>query len=255
MTLLDIFLGEFLGTMFLILLGNGVVANCIFKNTLGAKSGFLAITIGWGIAVFIGVFIANSFGTGGHLNPAVTTTLWVKGAITSGQAGVYYGSEFLGAGIGQLVVSAFYWNHIKEADNKNALISIHSTGPTHKKTLSNLLSEFVGTGVLVACALALTPSMMNGSPESKTFIDMKDIMRFAGPLSMGIVVLSIGISLGGTTGYAINPARDLAPRIVYALMPYKNKPANSANWSYSWIPVVAPLAAGVVVGAFGRLIS
>ena len=246
MSILDIFLGEFLGTMFLILLGNGVVANCVFKKTIGARSGFLAITIGWGIAVFVGVFVANSFGTGGHLNPAVTIMQWVKGDKTSAQSMVYFASELLGAAVGQLIVSAFYFNHINEVENKDSIISIHSTGPTHEKTFSNLFSEFIGTAVLVSCAMVLGLSM-NDNAEG--------MMRFVGPFSMGLVVLGIGISLGGTTGYAINPARDLMPRIIYTIMPYKNKPANSANWKYGWIPVVAPLVAGALVGAFGRLME
>lgn len=246
MTLLDVFLGEFLGTLVLILLGNGVVANVVFKRTGGAKAGFLAITTGWGLAVFLGVMVANSFATGGHLNPAVTTMLWVKGDIEVDYAFTYYGSEFLGAIIGQIIVSTFYWQHIKEKENKEVVLAMHSTSPTHKQAWSNLFSEFVGTAILVSCAMIL-PLTFNGSNDPL----MTTILGFAGPLSMGLVVFSIGISLGGTTGYAINPARDLGPRIVHALMPYAHK--QKSNWTYSWIPVLAPLLAGVVVGGFGRL--
>lgn len=245
MTLLDIFLGEFLGTMFLIILGNGVVANSVFKKTLGSKSGWILISMGWGLAVFVGIVVANNWGTGGHLNPAVTIMQWVKGDVNWDQALVYFASEIFGALIGQIIISLFYWNHISDVENKDSIISMHSTGPTHnKKPMSNLFSEFIGTGVLVTVAMTISLSMNDSS---------LGILKFVGPLVMGFVVLSIGVSLGGTTGYAINPARDFIPRVVYALMPYKNKPPKSANWSYSWIPVVAPLFAGVVVGLFGRL--
>ncbi|NQZ65739.1 MAG: aquaporin family protein [Mycoplasmatales bacterium] len=246
--LLDIFLGEFLGTMFLIILGNGVVANCVFKKTIGAKSGFLAITFGWAIAVFVGVLIANAFNTGGHLNPAVTVMQWVKGNLSWDKALIYFASEFSGALFGQIIISIFYLNHINDFENKNEILSMHSTGPTHKNYFSNLFSEFIGTAVLVSCAMVLGLSMNSSDPT------MNSIMKFAGPLSMGIVVLGIGISLGGTTGYAINPCRDLMPRIVYTIAPYKNKPLNSANWGYAFVPVLGPLCAGVIVGAFGRLI-
>ena len=248
--LLDIFLGELFGTMFLIILGNGVVANVVFKRTIGSKSGFLAITVGWGFAVFMGVIVANAFSTGGHLNPAVTTMVWVKGDIGIVKALIYYISEMLGAIIGQVIVSIFYFQHIKEVDNQDAVLSMHSTTPTHKNNAFNLFSELVGTVVLVTLAMVLFTSFKNadGTQEST----LKSIMGFAGPLSMGFVVLGIGISLGGTTGYAINPARDLGPRIVYALMPYPNK-KKSANWQYAWVPVLGPMLAGVIVGAFGRL--
>jgi len=243
--MLDIFLGEFLGTMFLIILGNGVVANVLFKNTFGSRSGFLAITVGWGIAVFVGVLIANNWGTGGHLNPAVTIMQWVKGDKQTAEAMVYFGSELFGAALGQIIISLFYWNHINEVENKDLIIGMHSTSPTHNRPLSNLFSEFIGTAVLVACAMTLGVTLKGNS---------EDLMKFIGPVTMGIVVLGIGISLGGTTGYAINPARDLMPRIVYALMPYKNKPAKSVDWKYSFIPVVGPLVAGIIVGAFGRIL-
>lgn len=242
----DIFLGEFLGTMFLILLGNGVVANVVFKKTIGTKSGFLAITIGWGLAVFMGVIIANAFGTGGHLNPAVTAMVWVKGDIYVDKAFVYFGSELLGAMVGQLIVSAFYYQHIKEIENSELVLSMHSTKPTHENKISNIFSEFIGTAVLVSVAMVL------GLSYKSSYGAMGSVINFAGPLSMGLVVLGIGISLGGTTGYAINPVRDLGPRIIYALMPYPNKPKN-VNWSYAFIPVLGPLLAGVVVGIFGRL--
>ena len=246
--MLNIFLGEFLGTMFLIILGNGVVANVIFKKTIGSKSGFLAITVGWGLAVFVGVVIANSFHTGGHLNPAVTIMVLAKGDISIIKACVYFVSEFSGAIIGQIIISTLYFQHIKEKENASSVISMFSTGPTHKKHFYNLFSEFIGTAVLVSCAMLLVLTF--GADKSPI---MTQLIPFIGPFTMGLVVLSIGISLGGTTGYAINPFRDLAPRIVYSLMKFPNKPAKSANWKYSWVPVVAPMTAGLIVGLMGRI--
>ncbi len=243
MNLLNIFAGETLGTLVLILLGNGVVANVLYKKTGGAKGGIIAITAGWGFAVFLGVIVANCFATGGHLNPAVTFAMLTSGEINLTQFVVYISSELLGATIGQILVIAIYWQHAKE--NPPTIVkATHCTSPTHRKALTNFLSEFIGTTVLVGLAVGLSKSFGDNEIITK-------IMSFIGPLSMALVVFSIGLSLGGTTGYAINPARDLMPRIVYQLTPYKEK--TKADWKYSWIPVIAPISAGVMVGAFARL--
>lgn len=237
----DIFIGELLGTMVLILLGNGVVANVTFKKTLGSGSGLIVIAFGWAIAVFTGVAVANYWGTGGHLNPAVTVGQWAGDQIGSTDALTYLGGEIVGALLGQIIVNIFYWKHIQE-ESMATVLGMHSTGPTHKKSIfNNFFSEYVGTIVLVLMAFfAISGSWFGGAP-----------------FAIALTVLVIGLSLGGTTGYAINPARDLIPRIVHYIT-YKTL-ANrmvikvdkiESNWSYSWIPVVAPLAAGVTVGLF-----
>ncbi len=240
-TMLHIFLGEFLGTMALILLGNGVVANVNFKKTIGSKGGWIVVTFGWAFAVFVGVSIANIWGTGGHINPAVTIGKWVGGQITSVQAGVFIGSQFAGALVGQVVINIFYWQHIKE-EAPATVLGMHSTGPTHQKAwFTNFFSEYVGTIILVAMA----------------YFGIAGGWFSSAPLAIGFTVFAIGLSLGGTTGYAINPFRDLAPRIVHKIM-YKSVPvlkvANgslvSSNWKYAIVPVVAPIMAGITVGLF-----
>ncbi len=239
--MLNIFLGEFLGTMALILLGNGVVANVNFKKTIGSKGGWIVITFGWAFAVFVGVSIADIWHTGGHINPAVTIGQLIGGQITSAQASVYIASQFAGAIVGQVIINTFYWQHIKE-EKADVVLSMHSTGPTHKKAwFTNLFSEFIGTGILVTMAYFAIEGTWFGSA----------------PLAIGFTVFAIGLSLGGTTGYAINPFRDLAPRIVHKIM-YKtmrvlkteNGTLVSSNWKYAIVPVAAPVLAGIVVGLF-----
>ena len=244
-TLLGIFLGEFLGTAMLIFLGNGVVANVTFKKTLGRGGGIIAIAFGWAIAVFAGVCIAQIWITGGYINPAVTIGQLTKGNITIVQGMIYLVSQFLGGLFGQILVDGIYWQHIKE-EKVSTVLGMHSTGPTHKNIFTNLLNEYLSTIVLVAIvffSLSSNPSWFGGAP-----------------LGVALVVLVIGLSLGGSTGYAINPARDLSPRIIHWIM-YKtlyksmdiDKQVISSNWSYAWIPVIAPLTAGVTMGLIWRL--
>ncbi|MCR8613392.1 MAG: aquaporin family protein [Mycoplasma sp.] len=242
MNIMDIFTGELLGTMVLIILGNGVVANVTFSKTYGSKSGLIVIAFGWAIAVFSGVMVANYWGTGGHLNPAVTIGQYVGGKIGSDEAFTYFGAELLGAILGQIVVDIFYWQHIKE-EKMATVLGMHSTAPTHKKAVyNNLFSEFVGTSILVIAA----------------YFGIQAGWFAGAPLAVALVVLVIGLSLGGTTGYAINPVRDLMPRVVhfvmYSMMKKQlgltNGEKVESNWTYSWIPVVAPLAAGSIVGLF-----
>ena len=235
---MDIFLGEFLGTATLILLGNGVVANSIFKKTIGSKGGWIVITLGWAIAVFTGVSVANIWDTGGHINPAVTMGLLIGNQLDVVDGLIYISSQFFGAIIGQILIVIFYWQHIKEED-QSTVLSMHSTGPTHKSIFTNFFSEFMGTVILVLMAyFAIQSDWFQGAP-----------------FAIALTVLVIGLCLGGTTGYAINPFRDLGPRIVHSLI-YRFTPLNkegtivNSNWSYGWIPVVAPTTAGIVIGIF-----
>ena len=234
--MLDIFIGEYLGTMVLILLGNGVVANVVYKKTKGSGSGLIVIAVGWALAVYMGVQVANSWQTGAHINPAVSVAMLTKGTIAIDAFFVYVGAQMVGAITGQLIVNTVYWQHVKENET-GMVLATHSTGPTHKDAhVTNFVSEFVGTCVLVGLVVLTSRYFAN---------DLGAMGQFVGPLSVAMVVFGIGVSLGGTTGYAINPARDLGPRIVYALTFRKKE--DDADWQYSWIPVVAPLLAGVVI--------
>lgn len=243
---LEIFLGEMLGTAALILIGNGVVTNCLYKKTAGSKTGLVALAIGWGLAVLIGVSISFAFGGPGQLNPAVSLAMWIQGSLGNGASAAAFffgaiGSQILGAIIGQLCVMAIYWNQSKDEDAQTIRWS-HCTAPIdNKKVLTNLFTEFLGTTVLIIMIFIVFTIGKN-----------KVTNNYLGALIIGLCVTGIGFSFG-TTGWAINPVRDLIPRIMYQLTPYKNK--TSANWSYSWIPVLGPLTAGSLVGLIVKFIS
>ncbi|AGM25467.1 MIP/aquaporin family protein [Spiroplasma chrysopicola] len=231
---------EFFGTMLLIILGNGVVANTILKKTKGNGQGFFAITAGWGFAVLVGAMISSALKGVAHLNPAVTFAMVVQQTWFNANGWYLLPAlllgQLVGAVIGQIIVDIFYWKHIKDTvtEQPDFILAIHSTGPTHKNNFFNFFAEFIGTFVLISAILAIG--------KYNTFS-----LGAWGPLFVGLTVFGIGLSLGGTTGYAINPIRDLAPRLVHFVLPLKNK--GSSNWSYSWVPVIAPSAAGFVCGA------
>ena len=222
--------GEFIGTMILILLGNGVVANVVLKETKGNNGGWIVITFGWGMAVFVGVSVSAA-ASGAHLNPAVTIGLLAAGKF-NGPVLSYILAQFAGAMIGALLVYLTYISHYLTTADGNAKLATFSTGPAIRNTPANLLSEAVGTFVLVFAVLMAEPP---------TFGDAKETLGLGalGAVPVGLLVLAIGLSLGGTTGYAINPARDLGPRIIHAILSFPNK--RDSDWSYSWIPVVGPI--------------
>ena len=224
------FTGEFLGTMLLILLGDGVVANVVLKGTKGHGSGWIVITFGWAMAVFVGVVTAAK-ASGAHLNPAVTIGLAAAGTFKDVHLlPTYLVAQMLGAAAGATLVWLLYYSHFDQTDDSDAKLGVFCTGPAVRSPLLNLLSEIVGTFVLVFAALMITsPSGGLGSLDA---------------LPIALVVLAIGLSLGGTTGYAINPARDLAPRIMHALLPIPGK--RGSDWSYAWIPVVGPIVGAVL---------
>ncbi len=228
------FLAEFIGTAVLILLGNGVVANVVLKETKGNNSGWIVITFGWAIAVFVPVFMVGNF-SGAHLNPAVTIGFWVKGAISAAQALEYFGGEFAGAALGSFFVWLYYKPHIEITKDEGAKLAIFCTNPAIRHPFQNLISEIIGTFVLVFAVLFITKATINGQDASLGALDA---------LPVALVVLGIGLSLGGTTGYAINPARDLSPRILHALLPIPYK--GTSDWGYAWIPVVGPAAGGAL---------
>lgn len=236
----EILLWELLGTAMLILLGVGVVANVVLKRTLGTGGGWLLVNIGWGFAVFVGASIADA--SGAHINPAVTLGLISTGASDFGwgQVPAYLIGQLLGAMIGALLAYLAYKLQFDTHDEPATTRGVFCTGPTVPKYGWNLVTEIIGTFVLVFWIL-MSPGAGPGDDGVPTFGNSA-----LGYAAVAFVVISIGASLGGPTGYAINPARDLGPRIVYALLPIRGK--GSAEWGYSWVPVAGPLVGAVLAG-------
>lgn len=220
--------GEFIGTLILVLLGNGVVAGNVLKDTKEENTGWIAITIGWGIAVTIGVY-CSGFLSPAHLNPAVTIAMAATGAFPLSSVIPYIVAQFLGAMIGATLLWFHYGSHWKITKDKGAILASFSTAPAVRDTKSNFFGEALGTAILVIGIMAIGPS---------------EVSQGLGPIIVGIIVIGIGLSLGSTTGYAINPARDLGPRIMHAILPIANK--GDSDWSYSWIPVLGPIVGGTV---------
>lgn len=234
------FIGEVIGTSLLLLLGDGVVANVALKGTKGEGSGWIVIASGWGMAVFVGVF-AVAASSGAHLNPAVTVGLATAGAFPWDMVPTYLAAQFLGAAIGAFVVWVQYHAHFAVTEDLDTKLGVFCTGPAIRKTWLNFLSEVIGTFVLVFGVLHIVEADVvgaSGGPGGLGAIDA---------LPVGLLVLVIGLALGGTTGYAINPARDLSPRIVHALVPMPGGKRDS-DWSYAWIPVAGPLVGGILAG-------
>lgn len=233
--LLDVFLSEFLGTMFLILLGVGVVATNLLTKSKGKGGGWLMINFGWGLAVFVGVYVA--YKTGGHLNPAVTFGMIAAGKaefmpgipINAATTCTYVVAQFLGAIVGAILAWAAFKQHYDEHEDQGEILGTFATGPAIRSYGWNLVTETIATFVLVAWVL------LSGYTQSGL-----------GPLGVAMVIVSIGASLGGPTGYAINPARDLGPRIAHAILPIKGK--GGSDWGYSWVPVVGPMIGGILAG-------
>lgn len=224
---MTLFLSELMGTATLILLGNGVVANVVLNKTKGNNSGWIVITFGWAMAVFAGVYVASY--SGGHLNPAVTMALAVLKKIPIGDVRIYFAGQFAGAMIGSLLVWLAYKPHFDETADSDLKRAVFCTAPAIRKPLYNTITEVIGTFILVFGALMITPAENMGSLSA---------------LPVALLVLGIGLCLGGPTGYAINPARDLGPRIIHSLLPIKNK--NGSDWDYAWVPVIGPFIGGLL---------
>jgi glycerol uptake facilitator protein len=224
------FIAELLGTAFLILLGNGVVAGVVLKGTKNENSGWIVITMGWALAVAFAVYAVGHI-SGAHLNSAVTLALAATGQFDWAQVPAYITAQMLGAMLGSVLVYLHYLPHWGRTEDAGTKLAVFCTSPAERHTVSNFISEFLGTFALMFGLSALGAN------------------KFAeglNPMAVGALVLAIGLSLGGTTGYAINPARDLGPRIAHALLPIPGK--GSSDWSYAWIPVVAPIL-GAICGA------
>ncbi len=227
--------------MLLILLGNGVVANVVLKDTKGNNSGWIVITTAWALAVFVGVVVAGPY-SGAHLNPAVTIALATAGKLSWSLVPEYIAGEMIGAMLGAFLVWLFYRDHFNATEDEGGKLACFSTGPAIKNTVSNLISEIIGTFVLVFVIFYLAgPSLdIIGGVDARAIIGLGSI----GAVPVAFLVWVIGLSLGGTTGYAINPARDLGPRIMHAILPVKG----SSDWGYAWIPIVGPVI-GCVIAA------
>ncbi len=231
------FLFELIGTAFLILLGNGVVANVVLNKTKGHNSGWIVITFGWAIAVFVGVYVSASH-SGAHLNPAVTLALATAGKFDWALVPVQIAGQFCGAMIGAFLVWIAYKQHFDETTDADAKLAVFCNSPAIKNTFFNLATEIIGTFALVFGVL---------------FIAGGDVKLGAlDALPVALLVLGIGLSLGGPTGYAINPARDLGPRIMHFMLPVKQK--RDSNWGYSWIPVVGPVIGGVLAALVFKML-
>ena len=235
---MSIFGAEVIGTALLILLGNGVVACVLLNLSKGQNAGWIVITFGWGMAVMVGAFAVGQF-SGAHLNPAVTIGFWVAGTIDGGDVPEYIAGEFVGAFIGAVLVWLSYLDHWKETEDPGLKLACFSTAPAIRNPVSNLITEIIGTFVLVFSILAF---FAEGNTVGSSGL---------GALIVGLLVLGIGLSLGGPTGYAINPARDLGPRIIHAILPIPGK--GSSDWGYSWVPVVGPIIGGIIAALAYKL--
>jgi glycerol uptake facilitator protein len=236
-------IGEFLGTTILILLGNGVVANVVLNRTKGHDSGWIVITLGWAMAVFVAV-LCSAASSGAHLNPAVTFGLAIDGRFAWGSVPGYVLAQLCGGILGGALVFTVYRSHYAATDNADAKLATFCTGPAIRSLGSNLVSEIAGTFMLVFPVLLIAEPMITFTDLAGEQVAATVGLGTLGALPVALVVFAIGLSLGGTTGYAINPARDLGPRIAHALLPVPGK--RDSDWGYAPIPVVGPLLGGAL---------
>lgn len=236
------FIAELIGTMLLILLGDGVVANVVLKDTKGNNSGWIVITTAWALAVFVGVVVAAPY-SGAHLNPAVTVALAISGAFPWASVPGYILAQFLGAMMGAFLVWLTHKDHFDRTEDAGAKMAVFCTGPAIRNYSINFICEVVGTFVLIFTIFHITGAEIT---NTKQVVGLGSV----GALPVALLVWVIGLSLGGTTGYAINPARDLGPRIMHMILPIKNKAGN--DWAYAWVPVIGPLT-GAALAAFLHL--
>lgn len=234
------FIAEILGTMVMILLGNGVVANVNLKGTIGNNSGWIVVTSAWAFAVFVGVTIAGPV-SGAHLNPVVTLGLALIGKFSWDLVPTYILGEMIGAMLGAFLVWLSHKDHFAATEDEGAKLACFSTGPAIKNNFSNLISEAIATFVLIFSIFYIAGPSLQIAADANATIGLGTV----GALPVAIVVWAIGLSLGGTTGYAINPARDLGPRIMHAILPIKG----SSNWGYAWIPIVGPIIGASLAAA------
>jgi glycerol uptake facilitator len=235
------YLAELLGTMILVLLGDGVVANVLLQRSKGQNSGWIVVTTGWGVAVAIAVYAVGRI-SGAHLNPAVTIALATIGSFSWAQVPGYIAAQMIGAVLGAVLVWLAYLPHWRGTPDPGAKLGIFCTGPAIRSSGPNLITEIIGTAVLMFGILAIAANAQTLARPGD--VDLSVVFsRGLQPLLVGVLVLGIGLSLGGPTGYAINPARDLGPRLAHAILPIPGK--GSSDWGYAWIPVVGPIIGGI----------
>ncbi len=245
------YLAEAVGTMILLLLGDGVVANVLLARSKGQNSGWLVITVGWGVAVTVAVYSVGRI-SGAHLNPAVTIGLATIGAFPWENVAGYVAAQMVGAFLGAVLVWLAYLPHWRLTEDPAAKLAVFCTGPAVQHPAANVVTEVIGTAMLLFGVLAIGANAQGWTQAGD--VDLSQVFsRALQPLLVGILVLGVGISLGGPTGYAINPARDLGPRIAHAVLPIAGK--GPSDWSYSWIPIVAPLVGGIMGAALYNLVG
>ena len=248
---MNAYIAEAVGTMILILLGNGVVANVLLARSKGQNSGWIVITIGWGVAVTIAVYAVGRV-SGAHLNPAVTIALATIGSFPWIDVPGYIAAQIIGAFLGAMLVWLAYLPHWRPTEDAAAKLAVFSTGPAIRHAGANFMTEAIGTAMLLFGVLSIGANAEGWVQAGE--VDLSQVFsRALQPLLVGILVLGIGLSLGGPTGYAINPARDLGPRIAHEILPVAGK--GPSDWAYAWIPVVAPIAGGIAGAALYTVVG
>lgn len=235
------YLAEFIGTTILILLGNGVVANVLLTKSKGLNGGWIVITLGWGLAVALAIYAVGGI-SGAHINPAVTLSLASIGAFEWALVPGYVIAQMLGAMVGSGLVFLTYYAHWPETKDPGLKLACHSTSPAIRRFGPAVITEVIGTAVLLFGVLMLGKVGLDAPSHQLAWTTA--VGTWFGPLLVGLLVVAVGMSLGGPTGYAINPARDLGPRLMHALLPIPGK--GGSDWSYAWVPVLAPLAGGLL---------
>ncbi len=248
---MNAYTAEFIGTMMLVLFGNGVVANVVLARTKGFDAGWIVITAGWGLAVFIGAFCSKDF-SGAHINPAVTLAMVLSDNLDVAKAGWYVAAQMLGAMAGAILVYLFYREHFNVTEDKEAKLSCFSTSPNIRNLPQAFFCEAIGTFALILPIFLMVDASLVDSTSSQSDGPVLGLGAI-GMLPVGLLVFGIGLSLGGTTGYAINPARDLGPRLMHAILPIRGK--RDSDWGYAWVPVLGPIVGAVLAAVVHRLIS
>ena len=237
------YVAEFIGTTILIIFGNGVVANVVLARTKGQNSGWIVITAGWGLAVFVGVFCSQPF-SGAHLNPAVTIAMATAGKLAANKVLGYIIAQMLGGILGGALVFLFYREHFKASEDANGKLACFCTAPNIRSLPQAFFCELLGTFLLILPVFLMSDVTVKLPLTTSTSQDVTIGLGTLGAIPVGLVVFAIGLSLGGTTGYAINPARDLGPRIAHAFLPVPGK--RDSDWAYSWVPVAGPIVGGLL---------
>jgi len=240
--MIKVYLAEMVGTMIMMILGDGVVANVLLHKSKGQGSGWMAITTAWGLAVMIAIFCVGRI-SGAHLNPAVTVSLAATGSFSWNLVPGYILAQITGAFFGSIVVWLLYLPHFEETEDQDLKLAVFCTAPAIRRPVSNVVSEVIGSAILLFGLLAIAANAQKLNTPAGVDLSLV-FSQGIQPILVGFLVWGIGLSLGGPTGYAINPARDLGPRLAHALLPIAGK--GKSDWGYAWIPVVAPLIGGVI---------